>query len=138
LYNIVFFTTERGDSPIDEFLDGLDKKSRAKVVAYLSLLEEQGPNLMRPYADVVRGKIRELRIRYGSNQFRVLYFFHIRDQIILVHAFTKETQQLKEKDIELLKVAWKNGCGGIRQEVDHEERKNSDIKKQATRRTQRL
>jgi Phage derived protein Gp49-like (DUF891) len=60
LFDLIFFTTERGDSPIDEFLDGLDKKSRAKVAAYLSLLEEEGPNLKRPYADVIRGKIREL------------------------------------------------------------------------------
>ncbi len=101
MFDIVFFTTERGDSPIDEFLDGLDKKSRAKVAAYLSLLEEEGPNLKRPYADVVREKIRELRIHYSSNQYRVFYFFHVRDQIVLVHAFSKKTQQLKEKDIVL-------------------------------------
>lgn len=101
MFNLVFFTTERGDSPIDEFLDGLDKKSRAKVAAHLSLLEERGPNLKRPYADVVRGKIRGLRIHYSSNQYRILYFFHVRDQIVLVHAISKKTQQLKEKDIEL-------------------------------------
>jgi phage-related protein len=101
LFDLVFFTTERGDSPIDEFLDELGKKSRAKVAAYLSLLEDEGPNLKRPYADVVRGKIRELRIHYSSNQYRVLYFFHVRDQIVLVHAFSKKTPQLKEKDIEL-------------------------------------
>ena len=101
MYNLVLFTTERGDSPIDEFLDGLDKKSRAKVAAHLSLLEEQGPNLKRPYADVVRGKIRELRIHHSSHQHRILYFFHVRDQIVLLHAFSKKSQQLKEKDIEL-------------------------------------
>jgi phage-related protein len=101
LYNLVFYTTERGDSPIDDFLDELDKKSRAKVAAYLSLLEEQGPNLKRPYADGVRGKIRELRIHHSSNQYRILYFFQLRKQIVLVHAFSKKTQQLKEKDIEL-------------------------------------
>ena len=101
LYNLILYTTDRGDSPIDGFLDGLDKKSRAKVAAYLSLLEDEGPNLKRPYADVVRGKIRELRIHYSSNQYRVLYFFHVRDQIVLVHAFSKKTQQLKEKDIDL-------------------------------------
>lgn len=101
MYNLILYTTDRGDSPIDEFLDGLDKKSRAKVAAYLSLLEDEGPNLKRPYADVVRGKIRELRIHYSSNQYRVLYFFHVRDQIVLVHAFSKKTQQLKEKDIDL-------------------------------------
>jgi len=101
LYNLVFYTTERGDSPVDDFLDGLDKKSRAKVAAHLSLLEEQGPNLRRPYADTVRGKIRELRIHHSSNQYRILYFFQLRDQIVLVHAFSKKAQQLKEKDIEL-------------------------------------
>jgi phage-related protein len=101
LYNLIFYTTERGDSPVDDFLDRLDKKSRAKVAAHLSLLEEQGPNLKRPYADVVRGKIRELRIQQSSNQYRILFFFQVRDQIVLTHAFTKKTQQLKDKDIEL-------------------------------------
>ena len=101
MYDLVLYTSVRGDSPIDEFLDGLDKKSRAKVAAHLSLLEEGGPNLKRPYADIVRGKIRELRIHHSSNQYRILYFFQVRDQIVLVHAFAKKTQQLKEKDIEL-------------------------------------
>jgi phage-related protein len=101
LYNLIFYTAERGDSPLDDFLDGLDKKSRAKVAAYLSLLEEQGPNLKRPYADIVRGKIRELRIHHSSNQFRILYFFQIFDQIVLVHALSKKTQQLKKQDIDL-------------------------------------
>jgi phage-related protein len=101
LYNLIFYTAERGDSPLDDFLDGLDKKSRAKVAAYLSLLEEQGPNLKRPYADIVRGKIRELRVHYGSNQFRILYFFQVFDQIVLVHALSKKTPQLKNRDIEL-------------------------------------
>lgn len=101
MYNLVFYTTERGDSPIDHFLDGLGKKSRAKIAAHLSLLEEEGPNLKRPYADVVRGKIRELRIHYGSSHYRILYFFQVRDQIVLVHALSKKTQQLREKDIKL-------------------------------------
>lgn len=101
MYNLVLYTTERGDSPIDEFLDDLDSKSRAKVAAHLSLLEEYGPNLKRPYADIIRGKVRELRIHYSSNQYRILYFFQVRDQVVLVHAFAKKTQKLKEKDIEL-------------------------------------
>jgi len=101
LYNLIFYTAERSDSPLDDFLDRLDKKSRAKVAAYLSLLEEQGPNLKRPYADIVRGKIRELRIHYSSNQIRILYFFHVLDQIVLVHGFSKKTPQLKKQDIEL-------------------------------------
>ncbi len=74
MYEIIFYTTKRGDSSIDEFLNDLDKKSMAKVQAYISLLTEVGPDLKRPYADHVRGKIRELRIHYSSNQYRILYF----------------------------------------------------------------
>lgn len=101
MYNLLFYTTDRGDSPIDDFLDGLDKKTRAKVAAYLSLLEEQGPNLKRPYSDIVRGKIRELRIHHSSNQYRILYFFQVHNQIVLIHAFLKKTQRLKKTDIDL-------------------------------------
>src|SRR3990170_7262319 len=101
MHRIVFYTTEGDDSPIDDFLDKLDVKSRAKVEAYLSLLAEHGPNLKRPFADHVRGKIRELRIHYSSNEYRILYFFYIHNQIVLLHAFSKKTQQLRERDIEL-------------------------------------
>ncbi|MHB9099806.1 MAG: type II toxin-antitoxin system RelE/ParE family toxin, partial [Syntrophales bacterium] len=65
------------------------------------VLGRAGPNLKRPYADIVRGKIRELRIHYSSNHFRVLYFFQMIDQIVLVHGFSKKTQQLKKRDIDL-------------------------------------
>lgn len=101
MYNLVFYTNAQGDSPIDDFLDSLDKKSRAKVAVHLSLLEAQGPHLKRPYADIVRGKIRELRIQQSSNHYRILYFFHLRNHIVLAHAFSKKTQHLKEKDMEL-------------------------------------
>ncbi|MEW6419621.1 MAG: type II toxin-antitoxin system RelE/ParE family toxin [Nitrospirota bacterium] len=121
MYNLIFYTTERGDSPIDDFLDGLDKKSRAKVAAHLSLLEEQGPHLKRPYADVVRGKIRELRIHHGSNQYRIFYFFQVRNQIVLVHAISKKTQQLKEKDIHLAERRMGDWIERFRQEVQYEE-----------------
>lgn len=108
LYRIIFYTAERGDSPIDEFLDALDKRSRAKVAALMSLLEEQGPNLKRPYADIVKGKIRELRIHHSSNQYRILYFFQMHNQIILVHAFSKKSQQLRMRDIELAEKRMKD------------------------------
>lgn len=119
MYQIVFYTTDREDSPVDAFLDELDKKSRAKVQAYLELLTEQGPNLKRPYADHVRGKIRELRVHHRSDQYRILYFFYFQDRIVLVHAFAKKTQQLKDRDIELAERRmedWieRHSAGGIK------------------------
>lgn len=39
---------------------------------------------------------------WHSNQFRILYFFQMSDEIVLVHALSKKTQQLKEKNIDLV------------------------------------
>ena len=41
-------------------------------------------------ADVVRGKIRELRIVFGGNQYRLLYCFAGK-QIVITHGFVKKT-----------------------------------------------
>jgi phage-related protein len=71
--------------------------TQAKFFAYAELLAEHGPNLKRPYADPVRGKIRELRPR----QARVLYFFAVERKIILVHGVIKKTQKLDSADIDL-------------------------------------
>lgn len=101
MYKIIFYTTERGESPIDEFLDEVDKKSLAKIQAHFNLLEEFGPDLKRPYADHVRGPIRELRVSLSTNEYRMLYFFLHKKKIVVTHAFRKKTQQLKERDIEL-------------------------------------
>ena len=41
-----------------------------------------------------------MRIHHSSNQYRILYFFYVRKRIVLVHAFAKKTQELKEREIE--------------------------------------
>ena len=73
-YEVIFYTRPSGRCPMDEFLDGLSVKARAKLMKWLEKLETMGPDLPRPYADVVRGKIRELRVVFASNQLRGLYF----------------------------------------------------------------
>ena len=97
MYRIVFFEAERGAKPVEEFIDGLDTRTQAKVVSYLTLLQELGPNLKRPYADIVDGKIREIRPR----QARIFYFFMFRDRIILVHGFLKKKDRIDPKEIEV-------------------------------------
>jgi len=57
-----------------EFLNGVNVKIRAKIVKWIEKLENEGPNLPRPYADIIRGKIRELRVNFGSNDYRFCIF----------------------------------------------------------------
>ena len=99
-YEVIFFETSIGRFPTDDFLDTLQLKVRAKVEKWLEKLEEHGPDLPRPYADMVRGKIRELRIKFGSNQYRLLYFFYGKI-IVVTHGFVKKTDAVPVNEIEL-------------------------------------
>ncbi|MBL0059305.1 MAG: type II toxin-antitoxin system RelE/ParE family toxin [Elusimicrobia bacterium] len=96
-YKAIYYTTGRGENPVAEFVDGLDPLTQAKFFAYVGLLEEYGPNLKRPYADVVRGKIRELRPR----QARVFYFFAVGERIVFVHGVVKKRDALDSGAIDM-------------------------------------
>jgi phage-related protein len=90
----------RGDTPVKKYLTFLSAKARTKVMAFIALLEKKGPTLKRPYADILRDGIRELRIHHSSNQYRILYFFILRNKIILTHGFTKKTDKVPEHKID--------------------------------------
>ncbi|MBA7510471.1 hypothetical protein ES705_02456 [subsurface metagenome] len=98
-YKVIFYLDKRGRCPTDEFLDGLQVRVRAKVEKWIEKLEEEGPNLPRSFADIVKGKIRELRIVFGSNYYRFLYFF-LGKIIVITHGFLKKTDKIPEREIE--------------------------------------
>ena len=100
MYSIHFYIDERGGVPVRSFIKEFNKKSRAKIGRYIDLLEQHGPDLPRPYADHVRDKIRELRIRLTDGNVRIFYFFFIEQSIVLLHSFKKKTQELPEREIE--------------------------------------
>jgi phage-related protein len=98
---IEFYGSDEEGCPVQEFLDGLDKPRRAKLVAAIKLLEEQGPALPFPYSSQVRGKVRELRAHYGSEHFRLLYFGAPNRAFVLLHALEKRAEKLPGRDIKL-------------------------------------
>lgn len=101
MYKITFYWNERGDAPVREFLNQLPDKIRAKVQKWIALLKATGPDLRRPYADKVKGKLYELRVRLGSDQTRILYFFMMGNRIVLLHGFRKKSSAIEIADIEI-------------------------------------
>src|ERR1017187_7767445 len=100
MYRIAFYKTPRDESPFDIFLEGHNEKVRTKFDKMLKVLRAHGPNLPRPYADFLRDGIRELRVGFGGNAYRALYFFCIGDLIIITHAFMKKTDSVPPEEIE--------------------------------------
>ncbi len=89
---IVFYEEDDGSVPIRDWLDRQTSKVRAKCLARLARLEEMGHELRRPEADHLRGGIYELRATYQRVQYRILYFFHGKDFLVVSHGLRKERQ----------------------------------------------
>jgi len=107
-YTVDFYIDPRGDAPAKDFLESLPERPRDKAEAWIALLAEKGPNLARPYADVVSGHIRELRVKFGRLEIRLLYFIH-RRSIILTQGFLKKTRAIPPAEIsraERLRNLW--------------------------------
>jgi hypothetical protein len=107
-YRVEFALTARGDAPAKNFLESLAERPRDKTTVWISMLQEQGPNLPRPYADVVSASIRELRVTFGRLEIRLLYFIHGR-RIVLTQGFLKKTREIPSAEIayaERLRALW--------------------------------
>ena len=102
-YEVNFFRKADGSCPVQEFLDSLDIKMRAKLLMSASLLETNGPQLREPYSKPLGDGIFEIRAQQGNNITRVLYFFFIGKQIILINGFTKKTQKTPLSEIRTAK-----------------------------------
>ena len=89
-YEVLFYEAADRGCPTQEFLDGLAPKVRGKVAKWLELLEQEGPNLPRPYADVIRGKIRELRVSFGG--------LHQKAPVFLPWETDRGNARLREED----------------------------------------
>ena len=102
-YIINFFKKQDGSCPVEEFLDSLDNKMRAKILLAIVLLETNGPQLREPYSKPLGDGIFEIRAKQGNNITRTLYFFYDGKQIILTNGFVKKTQKTPSAEIQRAK-----------------------------------
>jgi phage-related protein len=102
-WRVLYFEDSQGYSQVFEYIEKREKREKAKILAWLEQLEQQGPNLPRPYADLLEDGIHELRVKLSGNQVRVLYFFCFRDFIILTNVFIKTTDKVPKNEIYLAK-----------------------------------
>ena len=90
-----------GRRPVQEFINGLSKLAKAKVLAALTALEEYGNQLQMPRSRALGGGLHELRIPHPEGPFRVVYCYQPGRKIVLLHAFIKRTEETPRSDLEL-------------------------------------
>ena len=98
-WQILYYVKQDGTKPVEEFIRNLSINERAKTFAFIEKLKEKGPDLHRPYADLLEDGIHELRIKLTGDQVRILYFFCYKDIIILTNVFEKHTDKVPKSEI---------------------------------------
>ncbi|MCR5833438.1 MAG: type II toxin-antitoxin system RelE/ParE family toxin [Selenomonadaceae bacterium] len=102
-FQVDFYETEDGKQPIEDFLNELDVKTRAKMISLMEILQEKGTSLREPYTKHLDDGIFELRCSSSVNVSRALFFFYIGNKIIITNGFIKKTQKTPRKEIQLAK-----------------------------------
>ena len=103
-FKLIAYEKENGEVPVEEFLDSVNPKMRAKIFGLLGILQEKGNMLREPYSKHLDDGIFELRGKVGSDISRVLYFFYYDGKIILTNGFVKKTQKTPKVEIERAKT----------------------------------
>ncbi len=93
-----FYVDASGNSPGKTWLESLPFKAKRKGDAALRILADKAYELRRPYVDYLREGIYEIRWEHKHVNYRMLYFFHGRNLIILSHGFSKKVR-IPEKEI---------------------------------------
>lgn len=96
-WHILYCDQQANPCPVTDFIEACAPRHQVKILRFLSLLEEMGPTLPRPYADLLDDGVHELRLKLSGDQVRLLYFFCYRKFIVLYHAFVKNSARVPEK-----------------------------------------
>ncbi len=100
-WRVEVYRDRRGISPVEEFIRRLPAKHQARIAWTVALLQEYGLDLALPYARHLEGKLWELRIRAGRSAYRIIYFAHIGQRFVLLHAFSKKGQKTPRRELEI-------------------------------------
>ena len=100
-WQVEFFVDGHSHAPVEDYLTSLPVQHRAKLLALIKVLEEEGANLPFPYSSQVRGKLRELRTQQGKDKLRILYFGDAKRVFVLLHGIVKRSAKLPEEDMRI-------------------------------------
>ena len=99
---IIFYRTDTGKCPVEEYLDTLSNKQVEKVFFVLQLVESLEIVPIKYFKKLEStDDLWEVRVRHANNIFRFLCFFDGSELIILNHAFTKKTQKTPKNEIKI-------------------------------------
>ncbi len=92
-----YYTTARGERPVAVYIEALSRKDQAVMAAALTEIAERGFEARGVTFRQLQGKLWEIRI--GSH--RVFYVLITQVEMVLLHAYRKQTQKTPPRHLEI-------------------------------------
>ncbi len=99
-WSVEFYSDGDDNSPVLDWYQTLDDKTKAKLLWTFQLLEANGIDVGMPYVKPLEDKLYEVRAEVNRNAIRVIYFLYTGRRFILLHGFQKKTQKTPKKELE--------------------------------------
>ena len=101
-WQLVFFIDDHDNEPVKDFILQQSDGAIAEILHVFKLLRQFGTALGMPYVRKIhKSGIRELRIKHGSDIYRILFCADKGHRFILLHAFLKKEDGLLISDVNL-------------------------------------
>jgi phage-related protein len=97
-----------GRCPVEEFLDSLDLKTRARFRWSMEQLRVRNVQAREPLARHLEGDLWELREESRTSIYRIIYFFFTGRRIIFLHGFQKKSPRTPSRELELARRRYKD------------------------------
>ncbi len=102
-WQILFYPTEDGYEPVKDYILQQDYGTRHEIIHVIDLLYKNDVRLGMPYVEKInKSGLRELRIKHGSNIYRILFFSFTGKKFILLHIIKKKSDKLPITVIKLV------------------------------------
>jgi len=101
-WHVVFYMDTGGNEPVKDFILGQPNGAIAEILHVFKLLRQFNITLGKPYvAKIGTSGIRELRIKHGSDIYRIYFLAYTGKNFVLLHAVKKKKDKISQNDIYL-------------------------------------
>ena len=100
-WRVIFYRDKLGNEPVKDFILEQSDEAIGAILHVFDLLYRFDLSLGKPYVEKIEGKIWSLRVKHGSDYYRILYFAFSGKKFILLHAVEKKSDKLSTRDIDI-------------------------------------
>ena len=97
----IVFYNKKNRSAVKEFIEKLQSKDKAKILACLKSIEELGFDCPRVQFRHIRRDLWEIKIHSANAGFRIFYVGLNQNTLVLLHVYQKQSQKAPKKEIEI-------------------------------------